>query len=394
MRDEEFLKQIGYLAPDQKLSDHLILPDLEPVDFVSNSGRLYKRYDYYNFLRMFGNACSHSQKEEWWPRIDFENVVKCLMGYRLLFLRYYKTQIPKVVGSFERDLMPIENYYIIKSTVPADQNRSRCDREFEAFTLDSRKNIYEYAIIRQYDKSNVDREFLLRNADVFLEASRDIIVGIPDGFASFRTIVGLEDTHSSFYLTAYLFRYEPKPLCRDLLFTASIAQRLDLCLSIAKCFANLHGAEDPIYHRLLTYDSIVVCIYKGKLVPYIIKFDFGKLTITDQYTTVFQQARQAEAKMKKENSLTKYLAPEWSRITDTKRVDWGKIDIFSLGVLFSDILIGRFDTPDVSFDQLEELELSDDVLDMIDAMISEDITARCELDYVQLVLQEELSKWK
>ena len=392
LKDESLLIQIGYLSSGQRLADNPILPDLGNVDFIDNSGKT-KTCDYYNYLRKFGNACSHSKKEPYNPKIMFSNVVKCLKGYRLLFSRYYSGQINSSIGSFNADLMPIERFYITSATVPSDQNRSKCKKEFTGYSLEARKNISYYAILRQYDKNDVNNNFMLRNSDVFLEASRETISGIPEGMTSFQTIVGLDSNSSTFYITAHLFRFEPKPLSPNLLKDTSIKQRLELCSGIASCFFNLHNADDPIYHRLLTYDSIVVCNFKDKFIPYVIKFDYGKITLSEQYMTVFQQTKQAELNIQKEKSLTKYLAPEWSRISTTETVDWEKIDIYSLGVLFSDILVGRFDGSLVSFDELEEMDLSDDLLDMIDLMTSEKISARCNLEYVQSVLAEELKKW-
>ncbi len=393
LRDEFYLKQIGYLKQDMNLTDHPILPELGKVKFVKNSGES-TTCDYYDYLRRFGNACSHSEQKSYDPKIMFNNVVKCLMGYRLLFSKYYSKQIHDPIGTFEADLMPIDNFYINKASVPADQNRSKCNKEFFGYSLDSRNNISYYAILRQYDKTDVDNNFMLRNSDVFLEASRETISGIPEGMTSFQTIVGLDNQTSSFYITAHLFRFKPMPLTQELLKGTSIKNRIELCSGIAACFYNLHNAEDPIYHRLLTYDSIVVCNFKGSLIPYIVKFDYGKLTALDQYMTVFQQAKHAEQNLQKEKGLTKYLAPEWSRISSTESVEWDKVDVYSLGVLFSDILIGRFERSLASFEELEEIGLSNDLLDMLDTMTSENISSRGNLEYVKLVLEEELKNWK
>ena len=393
LRDEELLKSIGFLAAEQNLSDTPILPELGTVDYLAESGKTIYKYDYYDFLRRFGNACSHPKKNRSDPKVVFSNVIKCLKGYRLLFIRYYSRQVPKNIEHFKEDLMPIDKYYITSSRIPDDQYRSKCEREFWGYTLNDRKQVSYYAILRLYNKDDVDRNFMLRNSDVFIEASRDTISGIPDGMTSFQTVVGLDNAASSFYITAHLFRYEPKPLNQKLLLNTTMKQRLELCYGIANCFYNLHNSEEPIYHRLLTYDSVVVCNIKNQMVPYVIKFDYGKFAQSDQYETVFQQTVQAEKKIQKEKSLIKYLAPEWINVTDTNTVDWEKIDIYSLGVLFSDILAGRFDGTIVSFDELEELNLSDDILDMIDMMTSENATLRCNIEYIQLVLQEELKSW-
>ncbi len=393
LQDEDYLKKIGYLKDDQSLSSNPILPDLGTVDFVTNSGKIKSGCDYYTFLRQFGNTCSHYKDEPYYPRIDFSNVTKCLQGYRLLFSKYYANQIPKGIGPFKADLMPIEEFYIISSSVPQDQARSKCKREFWGYSLDDRLNVGYYSILRLYDKADVDSNFMLRNSDVFLEASKETISGIPEGMTSFRTIAGTDSSSTSFYITAHLFRFEPKPLSSDLLSVTSLKQRLELCIGIASCFNNLHNADTPIYHRLLTYDSVVVCRFKEKLIPYVIKFDYGKLSISSQYKTVFQEAKQAELNIQKEKSLTKYLAPEWNSISDSDSFNWEKIDIYSLGVLFSDILAARFGGELISFDELEDLNLSDDLLDTLDMMTSENADLRSNLEYVLLVLQEEVKRW-
>ncbi len=394
LQDETLLKQSGYLKGSQSLSAKPILPDIGSVDFVSNSGKTNLDCNYYDFLRRFGNACSHPEQKPYDPKINFSNVVKCLQGYMLLFYNYYSSQISEDEDLFDADSMPIGQFYIDRSFAPNDKSRSKCKREFWGHSLDTRQNIAYYVILRLYDKNDVNNNFLLRNSDVFTEASREAISGIPEGMTSFQTIAGLDNTASSFYITAHLFRYEPLPLSSELLKNISIQQRVRLCLDIASCFNNLHNASEPIYHRMLTYDSIVVCNFKNVLIPYVIKFDYGKMSDEDQYKTVFKETKRAEQYILKDQSLTKYLAPEWNTISDSSTVDWSKIDIYSLGVLFSDILAGRFDSNLISFEELEDLDLSDNLLDTIDMMTSESISARSSIESVQRVFQEELLRWK
>ena len=403
LRNPKELKAAGYLSAGQTLSKNIILPDLGTVDYTNNMGKRVNE-DYYDFLRKFGNACSHSKSELSDPKETFENVEKCLQGFHLLFSQYYEKG--KKAGTFNAGKMPIGEYYITKSYVPDDKNRSKCKREYLGYILRENKGdqrhsenqyISYHAILRQYNKEDVDSNFLLRNSDVFLEASRSAIYGAPPGMTDFRTVVGLDNPESSFYITAHLFWHEPQPLYQHLLAGTSLKQRLELCSALASCFYNLHNADEPIYHRLLTYESIVVCKFNNRLIPYVIKFDYGKLTSAKSkpYTTVFIQAQQAEASIQKGKSLTKYLAPEWKDISADKKVDWEKIDIYSLGVLFSDILVGRFDSALVTKNKLTiRNRLSDDLLDELSLMTSEKISNRNSVEYIQLALNEELRKYK
>jgi len=62
--------------------------------------------------------------------------------------------------------------------------------------------------------------------------------------------------------------------------------------------------------------------------------------------------------------------------------------IFS-GILFSDILIGRIGEKPVDIAELEELELSDDLLDLLDIMRAEEPESRMDIQIIKDTLEDE-----
>ncbi len=392
LRDEYFLRSVGYLAQDESLRDNPILPHLGKVRVVYEN-RSVNEMDYYDFLRRFGNACSHAEVRPTDVRVDYLHVCRCLRGYHSLLKKYYSNRISNDTPGFKEEFMPIERFYIEESYVPSDTHRSKCIREFVGYTLDYRGDKAFYAILRLYNKGDLNEKFLLRNTDTFVEASKFSVSSVPEGMTRVEELIPYDDNRSSFYIIAYIFNREPKRLTESLLKDLDMGKRIRMCKRIADCFYNLHRSEVPIYHRLLTYESIYVCDFGREWVPYVTKFDFAKIDIGDDLRTIFVDAVQAKERLQ-ELKQKKYLAPEWNSITDTSRANWEKMDIYALGILFSDILVARLDANIVDIEELEELELTDDLLDLIDMMIADSPKYRCDIEEVQLVLDEEVRLWR
>ena len=377
-------EKISFLKKDKS-----ILPDLGIVKFQFDNGKLGKA-DYYTYIRRFGNSCAH-ESDSIMERIktDYPHLIQCLKCFHEFLLSYYSKRIHKATPSFNENLMPIRNYHIRESFVPKDIHRSKCNREYVGFRKGSTGR-FSYAVLRRYNKEDLNEEFLLRNAVTFQEASH-YSISTPEGMAHVREVVTYTDNRSTFYIIAYEFNREPHMLNDKILKEMDLGKRVKLCKRIADSFYDLHNYEVPIYHRLLSHESIYVCDFGKEWVPYIVKLDFAKIDSADM-ATVFMDVLSAKEALE-EAKLTKYIAPEWLSADDSKNLDWGKMDIYSLGVLFCDILSGRINTNIVDFDELEAMDLSDDMLDLLDMMLAESPSYRCDMEVVKLVVGEEAALW-
>lgn len=66
----------------------------------------------------------------------------------------------------------------------------------------------------------------------------------------------------------------------------------------------------------------------------------------------------------------------WETLGNPAEINWTKVDIYSLGVLFSDILMGEIRETPVHIDDLEDMGLSDELLDLLDLMRADDPESR------------------
>ncbi|HFI0743677.1 TPA: hypothetical protein ACGOXR_001948 [Streptococcus suis] len=388
LQDEDILRQAGYLNQGEKVEDKPILPDLGMVSFKYNNGGNATE-DYYAFMRKYGNTCSHADSRPSDVKISYENTIKCLKGYHLFLRKYYKGRISDTTPAFDENIMTIEEYHIYKSYIPNDKNRSKCEREFLAYMLDTDGEKDFYAVLRLYNKADISDFFLQRNHKCFTEASKMSISSVPEGMTKMRELIPIESEQSSFYIISYIFNREPHELSDQLLSEMTMEQRVKLCCRIANCMYNLHTSEVPIEHRMLNYESIFVCKFRDEWIPYVIKFDFAKIESNSVKYTVFDNAVKAKDKIN-ERKLSKYIPPEWEAMESIETVDWAKVDIFSLGILFSDILMGKISENPVSIDDLEELDLSEELLDLFDLMRADDLSARFGIRDIKDIFDDEL----
>lgn len=110
LRDETFLREAGYLDPDENLEDKPIMPIIGIVKVTYENGHS-NEIDYYDFLRRFGNACSHVGANPTNVKVDYSHVYKCLKGYHLFLRKYYSKRISKDTPDFMEEFMPIDEYY-------------------------------------------------------------------------------------------------------------------------------------------------------------------------------------------------------------------------------------------------------------------------------------------
>lgn len=391
--DETFLRNAGYLKSNENLADKPILPYLGQVTFEYKDGREGTK-DYWIFMRMYGNTCSHAVPHPNDVKESYENSIKCLKGLFLALKRYYKGQVPNSLGSFDENLMPIEEYCVYESYVPADSVRSKCIREFLAFNIDDNGEKSFYAILRLYNKADSNETFMLRNQKCFTEATKLSLSSVPDGMTRTRELIAKDSKNSSFYIISYIFNQKPYPLTEALLQGMTLGQKVKLCSRIVNCLDNLHTSPIPIFHRMLSYESVFVCEIRGEWIPYIIKFDYAKIFSKDPVGTVLMDAVKAKERLKEEK-LNKYLPPEWDRLSqEVGDKEWAKVDIYSLGILFADILAGKIGVRPIPIEDLEELDLSDNLLDLLDIMRAEKPEERWSIEEVKDIFDDEQKRFR
>ncbi len=388
LRNENFLKAEGFLKNNESITNKFILPPLGNVNF-DREDKNKSSMDYWDYLRRYGNRGSHVVARPSAPRQSYRNSVKCLKGFYLALKKYYKTQISSNIGDFDEYKMPIGEYSVYDSYIPSDSNRSKCEREFLAYTKDENGEKNFYAILRQYNKQEADDVFMLRNQKCFSEAAKMSLSSVPEGMTRLRELIPKDSDNSSFYIISYIFNQEPFPLTDQILSSMDLNHRIKLCARIVNCLENLHTSPVPIFHRMLNYECVYVCEIRGEWIPYIIKFDYAKIVSEAPVGTVFANAVKAKGKIN-EIKLNKYLPPEWDLIkSDAGDKEWSKVDIYSLGILCSDILIGKIDNGVVSLDDLAELDLSDELLDTLDLMRAEDPGERWGIEDIKEIFDEE-----
>lgn len=377
------MRAAGYLGPSQTFLDNPLLPRMETIEVPLENGRIEKMKTL-DFLRKFGNTCSHPEIKPTNPKICYSNVVYCLRGCQLLLQRYYKDRLPEKMQGFNKDLMPIDKYVVYKAGIPADKERSKCIMEYLAYEPDDDGTPDRYLLIREYDRNNSDSTFMLRNQTCFNTASKQTRYGVA-GMAQLQEITPRNSADSDRYLICYIFNREPHPLSNEILREMDLDQRMELCCGIVRCLDNLHNTKVPIFHRMLSYESIYVCKFEDEWYPFIVKFDYAKIVTSKQIGTVFMSAVESQNYLRKQGR-EKYLPPEWVQISEgTVHADWAKVDVYSLGILFCDILSGAFSGKRVDLDDLEDMGVPELVLDVLDGMLSESPARRYSMKEVREV---------
>lgn len=311
------------------------LPDLESgVDVQNGIENEYAD----NFLRQLGNKYKHIEKlnTDIKYKTNYKNVIcalKVLQEYVRIFYNIDKSK----VDAFSEDIMPIDNYEIEKEYVPSDKIRTGCDRELIAKRYEPMANEFVgYSLVRQYEYE-VDNSVLLRRAtDVFRMGDNcgdllEKVVILSDG----------NKYKSPFFLVAYDFKTKAMALSTEFISSLSFGERVSLCRSYAKTLSYFHNNEPPIYHRFLSYKSAYYADERdkgfNKIRTALVKFEHAK--IAANVPTVFKTVMYGEYTT--QNDEQRYIASEWNDLKKPDNKEWENIDIFSLGMLFTDILMGK-----------------------------------------------------
>ena len=391
----------GMLKERADLSDKIfyfrtnnIILNLPKFKYLDKDGKEQMGYGL-DLIRWIGNATSHTDKEEMKALPCYSNLVLALSLLHRVFAAYYKRKVSIRIPEFNEQIMPIGEYHVTETSVPYDAEKTGCIREAKAYLLDEEEDISAYAILRIYEKDEISETtstFMLRNQKCFTMASKYSISTVPEGMALQREVIEKGSPKTNFYIVAYEFSREPRPLDDSLVGEMTTLQKTKFCSRLVDSLAKLHGDETRIIHRMLNYRCIYACKFGDEWVPYIIKFDYAKIVSSKTVATVYMDAEKAAREM--DNMLiSKYIAPEWERLgADAGADEWSLVDIYSLGVLFADIYAGKFTGRVVDLDSLEVSGVSDNILDTIDCMTAESPSARGSLNGIKNTFDVELKK--
>ena len=372
---------------DQKIEDaRPYLLNLGEVEYqtIGNSTR---NSDAYFFIRQMGNYGAHADAEPKysWPKLSEEN---CLLALEYLY-KIYKS-IYQLNRDFDSNTTMIGDYYIDKCKY--NDEDSACVAEYTGVRVLGRgknksKSNVRYAIIRKYRKEDIDVNFLFRTVDTFNEVSYAYGEKLK-GMANVNEIIPFKSEYCDYYYIAYEFMYSPHDLDNDVLGKMKKYDLLRMCEQISNYFAGIHNMESPVYHRMFTFKSVKVCdLPNNGITPIIIGFEFTKFEDKPGLGTVSAEFYKEYKKNIDSAYFHKYTQPHG------EIKSWEKADIFSMGVLFSDILLGKISPDRFNHLKLEDAGYSIKIIKTLDQMLSDDPAVRPTAIEVKKVFDDELSKW-
>ena len=372
---------------EQKITDASpYLVKLKKVQY-ENTNSIIKEVNPYSFIRQMGNYGAHADAtpSSWWPKLSEEN---CLLALECLN-KIYKS-VYKLNTNFNSNTTMIGDYYIDKCNYNGED--SACVAEYTGVRVvgrgkDTSKSNIRYAIIRKYRKEDIDVNFLFRTVDTFNEVSYAYGEKLK-GMADVREIVPFDSEYCDYYYIAYEFMYHPYDLNNKVLSKMKKYDLLRMCEQISSYFAGIHNMKSPVYHRMFTFKSVKVCdLPNNGITPFIIGFEFTKFEDNPELGTVSAEFLKEYKKNSGSKNLYKYTQP------NKEIKSWEKADIFSMGTLFADILLGRIKAQVFDELELEDAGYSPKIIETIDKMLSDDPDVRPTAIEVKKVFDDELSKW-
>lgn len=372
------------------------LPRFERYKYQTWSGAEIK--DYWDAVwRKFGNSCHHpeldeDEDEDKMAAISYDNLMTVFeIVFRVFRWEYERKKGKKAANALEAfsiDRIPIGENYVLHAEEPVDMKVTHCIREYETCSFDDSGRVDKYGIVRVFNKNDMDEKALaLRDKEAFKEAADEAGIQF-DGNVQVDVISRMNSSDTDYYIIIYKFSRKPVRLNQSFLAGLGRPERAELCRSIARILGKFHGLSTPIYHRNLSYDSIYICQNKkGLLEPSIIKLDCAKI-VSDEFGTVIETVQERE-KNSKQKTLSKYVASEVQYLFQGQdvKVDWAKADVYSLGVLFGDILRGSFEGDLASSIKLKRSGADTRIVDLIDRMLLKKPELRPSMEEVLAVLE-------
>ena len=333
-----------------------------------------KKEGFWDYIwREYCNQCDHEQLIPEKPDVSSSNLEVVLHAVYAVFLSEYKRKkgkdAAKAIPQFNTQIIPIKDNYVIDSYTPLDKPVSNCVREYETCSYGETGRVNKYGIVRMFKKKDIDEKLLLlRDQEAFSEAESEAGIQF-DGNVQVEALSKIGSQYNEYYVVIYKFTQRPSRLNDKVISALDISQRVELCKKIARILNSFHTLSTPIYHRNLSFDSIYVCKNKkGILEPTIIKLDCAKIE-SDEFGTVIANVQNMQT-MIQQQKLLKYSAPEVRALFQggNVNVNWDKADVFSLGVLFGDILNGQIDPGPVPAMKLQRAGVNMSLIQLIDKM--------------------------
>ena len=342
------------------------------VTYISVANK--REQTYWDALwRRYCNQCVHSDQKPDEPAVTCGNLETVLhviyKAFRYEYVRKKGKEAARSIPQFDPFIIPIGDNFIINSYTPLDKPVSNCVREFETCSFNETGRINKYGIVRMFKKADIDEKLLLlRDQEAFSEAESEAGIQF-DGNVQVDVLSKLGSETSDYYVVIYKFSKKPTHLNDKLLAGMSVDEKVELCKKIANILNSFHNLSTPIYHRNLSFDSIYVS--KGKndvLEPTIIKLDCAKIA-SEEFGTVIANVQNMQT-MIQQQKLLKYSAPEVRALFQggEGKVNWEKADVFSLGVLFGDILNGQIEPAVIPSMKLQRLGVHMTLVQLIDKM--------------------------
>ena len=199
------------------------------IQFFPDKASLGGEYNGYDFLRMLGNAGSHAGKQK--LKANTDNVIMALEIFHKVFIKYYSCDQDN--NSFDRNNVPIGEYFITSEYLPIDMAWSKCSKEYGCHWFKGNRDLTKfYAVLREYKEEDYagDNLFVTRNVDIYgniqsSETARTVNV---------KELTCKSDDGNGSYFIAYEFTNRPYRLNNETFkqFDFSIKDRMGICAKI------------------------------------------------------------------------------------------------------------------------------------------------------------------
>ena len=340
----------------------------------------------YNFMREYGNSGSHPDNEINKPVTNFRNAILALKCFHKMARDYLLSE--GVINEsdcqeFDQHKLRIGDYHIETYRSPEDREETMCIMEYDAYHIDANEETNRYAIIHEYNQKDLKKEWYEREKDVYY-STEEQITDIVNRVPTIDSIYPKGGSGNERFYVAYNFIHKPSDIDEQLLKNLAYKKRLEICRRTVEYFDFLHTSDNKIYHRLFNYKCVKLCENKGNYLPYITKLNFAKLEKNAK--TVRQYASNAKSKTQA-LKISKYIPGEWKSAEALgERINWEKVDVYSLGVFLADILMGEISDHKLKKEEMKG-KIPEEILNMIVKMTGENAAGRPSCKEVLEVLK-------